>query len=322
MASKVNIMGIVAWVLVVVLLVGVGALGLLNQHQAKKTAGLTEAFVKVGTAAGVEGVVPESLTDATKLPEVVQQIETAMEGMKAEMASAAATLTLAQSEASSAKTELSQRLQEQAAKADALMKEQVEKAESVTKELAAKSEALVAGEKQKAELEAALETLKAQMEADAARMQGELDAAKQVAIQAEAVASTEAPAMEETSVAGDVEQEVEEVAPPEEEGRIVGQSQMFSMVRYSGADKTLFFRLLDKQTLTYRDVPPDAYDNLIEAGDMLDMRYRFKIQGTFKSIPPDSVVIRKYWKWHRRHKPMGEARTVEVGQRPNAPAGN
>ena len=84
----------------------------------------------------------------------------------------------------------------------------------------------------------------------------------------------------------------------------------------------MFFRLLDKQTLTYRDVPPDAYDNLIEAGDMLDMRYRFKIQGTFKSIPPDSVVIRKYWKWHRRHKPMGEARTVEVGQRPNAPAGN
>ena len=76
MAFKVNIIGIVAWVLVVVLLVGVGALGVLNQHQAKKTAGLTEAFLKVGTSAGVEGLTPEALTDATKLPEVVQhQVE-------------------------------------------------------------------------------------------------------------------------------------------------------------------------------------------------------------------------------------------------------
>ena len=326
MASKVNIIGIVAWVLVVVLLVGVGALVFLNQQQAGKTAGLTEAFLKVGTAAGVEGMAPESLTDATKLPEVVQQIETALEGIKAELASASASLTSTQAEVASAKAEMAQRLQEETAKADALTKEQAGKAEVVAKELAAKVEAMAAVEKQKAELEASLETLKAQMEADAARMQGELDAAKQVATQPEPSAPAEAPAVEDAVPAvNEVQEEgveVVEETPSEEEGRIVGQSQMFSLVRYSGSDKTLFFRLLDKQTLTYRDVTPEAYDDLVNAGDMLDMRYRFKIQGTFKSIPPDSVVIRKYWKWHRRHKPIGEVRTIEVGQRPNVPTGN
>ena len=327
MAFKVNIIGIVAWVLVVVLLVGVGALGVLNQHQSGKTAGLTEAFLKVGTAAGVEGLTPEALTDASKLPEVVQQIETALDSIKAELASASTSLASAQTEASAAKAELAQRLQEQAAKTEGLAKEQAEKAEATAKELAAKSEALSAAEKQKAELEKSLETLKAQMEADAARMQAELEAAKQAVVQAEPVAPAEVPAVEEPAVEGpavaeNAVEEVEEVAPPEEEGRIVGQSQMFSLVRYSGTDKTLFFRMFDKQTLTYRDVPPEAYDDLIAAGDMLDMRYRFKIQGTFKSIPPDSVVIRKYWKWHRRHKPLGEVRTVEVGQRPSSTGGN
>ena len=327
MAFKVNIIGIVAWVLVVVLLVGVGALGVLNQHQAGKTAGLKEAFLKVGTAAGVEGLTSEALADVSKLPEVVTQIQTALDSIKAELASASASLASAQTEATTAKAELSQRLQEQAAKTDALAKEQAEKAEATAKELAAKSEALSAVEKQKSELEKSLETLKAQMEADAVRMQAELEVAKQVAVQAEPVAPAEAPAVEETSVeesavAENVVEEVEEVAPPEEEGRIVGQSQMFSLIRYSGADKTLFFRMLDKQTLTYRDVPPEAYDDLIAAGDMLDMRYRFKIQGVFKSIPPDSVVIRKYWKWHRRHKPLGEVRTIEVGQRPSSTGGN
>ncbi len=323
---KINIISIISWVLVVVLLVGVGALGVLNQHQAKKTAGLSEAFLQVGTAAGVEGLAPESLTDATKLPEVVQQIQKVMEEMKADLEMTSASLTTAQSDVSNAKAEMASQVQAQAAKAEALTKEQAEKAEAAAaaaaKELAEKSEALAAAEKQKAEVEASLETLKAQMAADAARLQGELDAAKQAAIQLEAVApATEASAMEEPTMAGDLEEEVEEVAPPEEEGRLVGQSEMFSMVRYSGADKTLFFRLLDKQTLTYRDVPPEAYGNLVEAGDMLDMRYRFKIQGTYKSIPPDSVVIRKYWKWHRRHKPMGEVRTVEVGA-PSASTGN
>ncbi|MDD4118285.1 MAG: hypothetical protein PHI39_08745, partial [Kiritimatiellae bacterium] len=41
-----------------------------------------------------------------------------------------------------------------------------------------------------------------------------------------------------------------------------------------------------------------------------------RIQGEFKSVPPDSVVIRKYWKWHRRHKARGDVRYDE----PEAPA--
>jgi hypothetical protein len=52
-------------------------------------------------------------------------------------------------------------------------------------------------------------------------------------------------------------------------------------------------------------------DQLVSAPEKLDMVYRFKIQGVFKSVPPDSVVVRKFWKWQRRKGQPGDVRVVD-----------
>ena len=112
-------MSIVAWVLVVVLLIGAGALGFLFMQQSGKVSGLSAALVQAGTAAGVEGLAPESLKDAAALPDVLQKVEAAIQGAKTELASANDALAAARTEASGAKTEsaaLSTRVQEQTAK--------------------------------------------------------------------------------------------------------------------------------------------------------------------------------------------------------------
>lgn len=337
MASQGKLIGIVAWSLVVVLLLGVGALAFLNRQQAGQTAGLADALLKAGAVAGVEGLAPEMLKDATKVPEVLQQVETAIQGTRLELASTKDALAAAQAEATGAKTELSQRVQEQTAKMEALAKDLTAKDEAVA---AAKIEMEQAGqeaqdarqaaEKQKAELEASIESLKAQMAEESARLQAELDAARQQILAAEAApvgeetaggeTTAEAPAADVATEAAPAEGSVAEVAPAETEpapeveeepGRIIGQSEMFSLIRYSEENQTLFFRLLDGQTLTYQGVAQDAYDRLVGAGDTLDVNFRFKIQGVYKSIPSDSVVVRKYWKWSRRNPGRADVRVIE-----------
>ena len=123
MASKGKAIGIVAWSLVVILLVGAGALAFLNQQQSGRAAGLRDALVQVGTAAGVEGIVPEALKNGVALPDVVQQVQAAIQGKQQELATLQGSLSAAQAEAASAQTEvakLTQGAQEQALKVEAL----------------------------------------------------------------------------------------------------------------------------------------------------------------------------------------------------------
>ena len=65
-------------------------------------------------------------------------------------------------------------------------------------------------------------------------------------------------------------------------------------------------------------MPPYVYEQLIAVPEKLDMVYRFKIQGAFKSVPPDSVVVRKFYKWQRRKGQSGDVRVVDPPAPPAA----
>ena len=114
----------------------------------------------------------------------------------------------------------------------------------------------------------------------------------------------------------------EDVSPAEfAASRILGQSPMLSLLRYNPEDQTLYVKLLDGQTLTYQDVPEGVYAAFVADPDKLDMNFRFKIQGIYKSLPPDSVVIRKYWKWQRKHRyPQGDVRVIDPPEKKVTPA--
>ena len=314
MASKVSIIGIVAWVLVVVLAIGAGALGFLFQKQSARAAGLQDALGQVAATAGVQDLAADAA-----LPDVVQKIQGTIQGVQQELTAAKDSLAAAQTEATGAKTEsatLSQKLQEQTAAAEAAAKDLAAKDEAVAAAKAEAEKAAVeaaaaqeAAGKQKAELEGAIEGLKAQMAEETARLQAELEAAHQSRIAAENAMAEGAELPEGLSPE---EAAIQAAKAEEDRARILGQSSMISFIRYAPEDQILYLRLLDDQELTYRDVPRDVYDNLVASPDKLDMTYRFKIQGAFKSLPPDSVVIRKYWIWHRRNKmPQGDARVID-----------
>ncbi len=303
--------GIVAWVLVAVLLAGAGGLGFLLKQQSGNVASLSDALVQAGTAAGLEGLAADSLKDPAKRQEVAQQIEAAIQATRMELATTKDSLAAAQTEASGAKAEvttLTASVADEKAKAESAAKDAAAKAEALAaaKAAAEKSaqelqDAQAAAEKQRVELEASLEAVKAQATEETGRLQAELDSLRQQSATA-AAGSAEGEAgvpVEEAEGA-----EVALAAPPEDEGaeRVVGQSEMFSVVRYDRETQTMFFNLQDGQTLTYRDVPRGTYEQLIAASDGMDIYYRFKIQGAFKSVPPDSVVVRKYWK-NSRYRP-------------------
>ena len=351
MAAKGNIIGIVAWVLVGILAIAAGALGFAGKQQSDRAAGLREALVQVLHAAGVQELEPEvqaaSATEDSAAPAeegqaapaaepqaltaealksdavlsgALEKAQASIQGTREELAGAKDALSAAQAEASGAKAELAQRMQEQSAKLEAATKELAAKDEAIAAAKAGADAALQAAkdaaEKQKAELEASIESLKAQMAEESARLQAELDAARQpgpepVGATADVSEGAEGALPEAPGVVVSAPAASPEFGIPQEEGRILGPSKMFSLIRYSEADQSLFFRLLDKQTLTYKAVPPDVFDRLISAGDMVDMHFRFKIQGAFKSLPPDNVVIRKYWKWNRRQNASGEVRVIE-----------
>lgn len=316
MASKVSIVGIVAWVLVVVLAIGAGVLGFLGNKQSARATGLQDALQQVAATAGIQ----EWTADAA-LPDVVQQMQEAIQGTQRDLTTAQDALTASQTETSNAKTEvaaLSQKVEEQTAAAEAVAKDLATKDEALA---AAKAEAETAAQeakdvqeaaaKQQAMLEGTIEKLKAKMAKETARLQAELDAALQP------------PPVEEEAAEEATPEEVVETISPEEaaaqaakeeeaNARIIGQSSMISLIRYAPDTQILYLRLLDGQELTYRDVPRDLYDQMVAAPEKLDMIYRFKIQGAFKSLPPDSVVIRKYWKWYRRnHSPQTDVRVID-----------
>jgi hypothetical protein len=331
-----KVMSIVAWGLVAVLLIGGGTLAFLNLQQSKRADELGNALFEVGTTAGVANLAPELLKQPAALPDILQQVKTAIQGVQQELANTKDSRTASQDEASRAK--------EESAKLTQSVNDQKTAVEAMTKDLAAKDTALAEAkslaeqvaletkdaqaeaDKKKAELEGIIEGLRTQMAEESARLQADVEAARQQVQALEAAAApAEAPAAEgEMAAESGAEEEViteePEVAAEEPEGRIIGQSQMFSLIRYSEADQSLSLRLLDGQALSYREVPLAVYDRLVSAEDKIDMIYRFNIQGAFKSRPPDSVVVRKYWKWQRRHPGRSEVRVIEPEAPPAAEA--
>lgn len=339
--GKVDIVGIMAWGVAGLCAIVAVVLGIWGSQQAGRAEGLRNAVVEVATTVGITEItlpapVPETvageagedaapdeapvapeaieltatlLKDPAVLAQVVEQATAAIQTTQQELDAAQADLASAKTQAASAQNQvatLSQQFNEQSAQAESLSKELTVAAETLTKAQAdleqatteAKTAAEVA-EKQTARLEKTVARLKAEKAEHVAQLQAEIEALK-------------APPAEDLDDRDDEEAAADDSEPEPlvEEGRVIGDSEMFSFIRY-GADQSMFFRLLDDQTLTYENVPPDVADRLARAADRLDVTYRFKIQGQFKSVPPDSVVIRKYWKWLRRHKARSDVRYAE-----------
>ena len=332
-----KILSIVAWVLVVILAVGAGALAFLNHQQTVQAADLRNILAQAATAAGVEDVSAPSLKNAAMLPDLLQQVQSKVADLNLQLAAAKDAQASAQTEASGAKSEvgsLTQKLQDQTAKAEGLTKDLAAKDEEITAakaetEKAAQSlkDAQEAADKQQADLEGTIAELKTQMADDKARMQAEIAAAQQAAAAAKEAAAAqmapeapaeepamaEAPAVETKPAAS--KPTVSKPAAVEESwergGQVIGESEMFSAIRYSYKDQSLFLRLWDGQKLAYQDLPPEAYEKLIGNVNTLDMNYRFNIQSKFKSLPPDGVVVRKFWKDSRRKHYRGDVRLIE-----------
>ncbi len=352
--GKVNIVGIVAWGVAGLLAVAAVGLGLWGGQQSGQAAALRAAVVQVAGTAGIQDVavaapapepapavegeapaegetsaepaVQELTADLLKTPDVlatvVERTTAAIQATQQDLAGTRDSLNAAETQVTSARNEvatLTQQVNEQTAQADSLSKELAAAGEALAKtqaDLAQATEeaqaAAGAADKQKARLEKTLDRLKAEKAEAVARLEAEIEALK-----APPTEEMEGFGTEGGESAGE-ELPAEEPAEPEpvaEEGRVIGTSEMFSFIRY-GEDQSLFFRLWDDQTLTYQDVPPEMAARLAGSTDNLDVTYRFRIQGEFKSVPPDSVVIRKYWKWHRRHKARGDVRYDE----PETPA--
>jgi len=326
MASKSGILSIVAWSLVVILLVCAGAMGIMSQKETARADGLRDALLQVGASAGVAELTSESLEGNEALPNTVQQLEGAILGDKQELISTKDALTAAQEQVSSAQAEittLTQGVDDHKSKADSLSKELAAKSEQLdeAKAQAEKAEKALAKAKKSADkkakkLSAKLDDVKAEMAEETARLQGDLDAAlQQLSAQESAGESgvSEEVAVEEVVVETEPEMVAEEVVEEVviEAGRIIGQSEMFSLIRYSAASGALFLRLQDGQTLNYQNVPEDVVEDMLNSEAKLDMKYRFNIQGNYKSLPPDGVVVRKYWKNERYRPQSQDVRLIE-----------
>ena len=101
MASKVSVVGIVAWVLVVVLAIGAGALGFLFKSESGRSASWQDALRQVAATAGVA-----ELPAGGAVADAVQQVQQTIQGVQQELASAKDAMTAAQGEASGAKAEV------------------------------------------------------------------------------------------------------------------------------------------------------------------------------------------------------------------------
>lgn len=313
-----KMMGIVAWSLAGVLALGLVAAAFMAQQQSIRAAGMGEALAQVVSVVGEEEIDPAEFKDVARRTEIAQAAQEAIQTLRAELLAADDALTAARNEASTARSEAtgaSQRIQELEAQAEAHAQE-LEKAAGAAEAARAEAEKTVeeAVEAQ-AEAEKKLERLQNETNEEIARLQAEIQAMK-AAPAAPEDGTAEEPGADMTDVIAEVLAETKERHDIVEEGRFIGPSQMFSRIRYS-EDQTLLFELLDGQTLTYHDVPPDVVEQLIAASDRLDVTFRFRIQGEYRCLPPDRVVIRKYWKWLRRHRTRAEVRFI--GPEPEEP---
>lgn len=316
MAVQGKVIGAVAGILVVVLLAVCGGLLFLNQQQAGRTAGLEEAVLKAGAAAGLEDLTPEVLKNTAALPEALQRLNDTIQAQRQELETTKETLATAGSDAASAKSEAiaqTQRAEEQAAKATALTQELAGKdAEIAT----AKADAAKA-EQEKQALQQESAKLKTDLEVAQQKLQTVTAAATAagVVLPTEEDAAAAEAATAEEAVAPPTGEAVEPAAKPsaaaeeeEEAGREIGKSEMFKSIKYTAASQTLIFRLVDGQKLTYTDVPGTVYGGMLNSTD-IDKYYRFKIQGVFASTPDDKQAIRDFWR-HIRNRPV--SRDVKV----------
>jgi len=345
-----KVVGIVAWCLVGILVIGVVVVALVGQQQAGRASALGEALLQVGSAVGVEDLDPGAVKDPEAVAAMQESITAAIQQTRMQLATATDDLTAAQTDAAGAQAEvttLTQRVSDQTAQSESLSNELAAKSDELTAaqaELAQAREEAAAAAEEAADkvdrLEKTIDRLKEEQkarEAELAGLQEELaelqaaaaaaeppmtaeDAAAAGMMAGDDAAIEEAMAVEDAAVA---EPEAASDMPPAEpemdlqEGEVIGMSRMFSNIRYA-EDGTLTLRLLDGQMLVYENVPSAAVAKLTGAGDRLDMTYKFNIQGEFESTPPDNVVIRKYYQWNRRNQAGGEVRYV-APESPNVP---
>jgi hypothetical protein len=305
-----KMMGIVAWSVAGVLAIGLVAVAFMAYQQSIRTAGMGEALAQVISTVGEEEIDPGEFKDVARRTEIAQEAQEAIRGMRMELASAGDALTAARNEATTARSEAAasaQRILDLEAQAEAHAQALEEKAGEADAARAEAEQAVQKANGEKAEAEKALDRLKKEKNAEIKRLQSEIQDMNAMA--EDALVGEEEVGEDMTDVIAEVLAETKERNEIVEEGRFIGPSQMFSVIRYS-EDRTLLFNLLDGQTLTYHDVPPDVVENLISTSDRLDLTFRFRIQGEYRCLPPDRVVIRKYWKWLRRHRTRAEVRYI------------
>ena len=323
MANKGKIAGIAAWALAGLLAVAAVVLGVSGQRKAGKIAAQESALRQIAETAGLVEADPNAPKDEAQQSEAVKLVEETIVGLRAEVAAAAEALTAAAGETARAKEAsagLERQVEELKSKAGGLEKDLAARAEELAaarKELednakevegvrASVEKAKEEAEKAKEEMRSQVALVRAATKKEVAKYREEIEALKAAAGGAVAEeAGGEEEIWVDALVGGEPERDMGE-------GRVVGTSQMFSMVRY-GMDEVLRFEMLDGQRLTYDKVPMDAVDKLVQAYDTLDNYYKFRIQGIYKSTPPDGVVVRKYWKWFRRHRGNAKEEVRYVG---------
>ena len=307
MATKGKIVGIVAWGVAGAMALVAAGLGAWGARQSGRAAERADHLGRVAAAAGMEEV---------EWAELAERIGAALEECQSAIVAAESSLAAARGEAAAARSEASAqaaRMQELTAQVDSLSKNLAARGEELASSAAALKQAAEAAEQAALAAEeerTRLERLVERRTAEAARLQAEVNMLRlpeSIAMQMEADDGDDENGTNGAAPAVGVEPEPEEDL---EAGQVIGMSQMFSHVRYD-ENQTLRFRLLDGQRLFYENVPRSVVDQFVRSRDTLDITYLRRIQGAFKSVPPDNVVVRKYWKWHRRHKAKSEVRFVE-----------
>lgn len=338
-----NLMSIVAWgVAGAMALAAIGA-GLWGAGQSGQAAKLREVVVELAAVAGVQSVAtasaeaaaegeeaavvePQELTmdllkNESVLSAVLEKAAGAIQANQRDLEAARGDLDSAQGQLMSAQSEtaaLNQKLGEQAAQVETLTAEAAaagEAASAAQAELTAATEAASAAAeaaaKEKKRLQAAVEKAKNQQAKEVARLATELALLKGEIEPVEAAEDEEYyDAAQAEAAPAEVAQAEEALALPVGQGRVIGTSEMFTTIQ-RGEDESLLLRFLDGQTVTYESVPDRVVDQLAMADKKLDKVYLFHVQGQFKSVPPDSIVVRKFWKWQRRHKARGDVYLIE-----------
>lgn len=164
------------------------------------------------------------------------------------------------------------------------------------------AELKASSQQQIADLQKQLEAAKAEAAAAQQKAEEAAAAARAAAAQPAAAAGAEAVAATETvAAAGDgpiadaPAAPAAETAEAETDGShafTAKQSQLLKRAGYDADTQTMTLTLVNGKKLKYSDVPGAAYDALLGA-PVVDVFYRMRILGVFKSTPDDKAAIRE-----------------------------